>query len=327
MFVGLQVMMVLNQGTLFCKNRIFIGKYGLIGNDMVAAMLVALSVFVSACNAKPVESLSSMPLYSSNEGETGLTIEWKALSDPKEREKNDSWHKGVGPPVIILPPNTQDENEFLDALVVVSWNVRVGGADLGRFISDLRSGRFTDGIPVSHCILLLQEAFRAGAPVPETISTDTPAARYVRPEPPSGERLDIIEIARRFHLGLYYVPSMRNGRQADTHPPEDKGNAILSTLPISSPFAVELPHERQRRVAIGATLGGKTSAGAPWTLRVFNVHLENRSRWRRLYYSFGDGRRRQANALAKEFLADIPTVLGGDLLQVVLGLGGCGQQR
>jgi len=46
---------------------------------------------------------------------------------------------------------------------------------------------------------------------------------------------------------------MRNGSSLD--PAEDRGSAILSTIPLSAPIAVELPGERQRRVVIIATAG------------------------------------------------------------------------
>ena len=64
------------------------------------------------------------------------------------------------------------------------------------------------------------------------------------------ERIDIVEAAGRLGLSLVYVPSMRNGSDTD----EDRGNAILSTEPLSDVAAVELPFERQRRVAIDAAV-------------------------------------------------------------------------
>ncbi|MEN3339278.1 MAG: hypothetical protein V7647_2954, partial [Acidobacteriota bacterium] len=63
-------------------------------------------------------------------------------------------------------------------------------------------------------------------------------------------------VAAALGLSLYYVPSMRNGGAA---PHEDRGNAILSSLPLTDLAAYELPFERQRRVALGATIAGITS--------------------------------------------------------------------
>ena len=60
-------------------------------------------------------------------------------------------------------------------------------------------------------------------------------------------------------LDLYYVPSMRNGEPSRSD--EDRGNAILSSLAISDFSAIELPFERQRRVAVAATISGTSSKG------------------------------------------------------------------
>ena len=53
---------------------------------------------------------------------------------------------------------------------------------------------------------------------------------------------------------------MRNGSSAGD-PAEDRGSAILSTLPLSEPIAVELPGERQRRVVIIAKAGSIVGCG------------------------------------------------------------------
>ena len=78
--------------------------------------------------------------------------------------------------------------------------------------------------------------------------------------------------ARELGLSLIYVPSMRNGKSADD-PPEDRGNAILSTLPLSDPIAVELPGERQRRVVIIAKAA---------SVSVAVIHLDASGGWKRL---------------------------------------------
>ena len=53
---------------------------------------------------------------------------------------------------------------------------------------------------------------------------------------------------------------MRNGSSAGD-PAEDRGSAILSTLPLSEPIAIELPGERQRRVVIIAQVGSIVGRG------------------------------------------------------------------
>jgi endonuclease/exonuclease/phosphatase family metal-dependent hydrolase len=209
------------------------------------------------------------------------------------------------------PARDQDVKR-LDSLTVVSWNTHVGGADLNAFIQDLRSGKLTSGEPIHDFVLLLQEVFRAGPPVPASISPDVRTASYLRFTPPSGERVDIIKTAQQNRLSLFYVPSMRNGRPEESHVPEDRGNAILSTIPLSSFMAVELPHVRQRRLAIGGDLSGETTAGSSWTIRVVSVHLENRAKWSEVLHSFGRARLRQVKALVEACSTATPTIVGGD---------------
>ena len=45
--------------------------------------------------------------------------------------------------------------------------------------------------------------------------------------------------------------------------------------------AIELPFERERRVAISADIAGTTTAGTPWRIRLVNLHLDARSSWRK----------------------------------------------
>ena len=83
-------------------------------------------------------------------------------------------------------------------------------------------------------MILLQEAFRQDSSVPVEIPNYVKAGNKIHVTTPRGSRIDIITIARKHGLGLFYVPSMRNGRQENTNFPEDRGNAILSTIPFSS---------------------------------------------------------------------------------------------
>jgi endonuclease/exonuclease/phosphatase family metal-dependent hydrolase len=102
---------------------------------------------------------------------------------------------------------------------------------------------------------------------------------------------------------------MRNGFAADD--PEDRGNAIFATLPLTDATVIELPIERQRRVAAAATLSGLTSLRQPWRLRVTNVHLDTA-----LALARGgplEARRRQADAIVAESSRDTgATILAGD---------------
>jgi endonuclease/exonuclease/phosphatase family metal-dependent hydrolase len=234
------------------------------------------------------------------------------LSDPSEEPALESWRSGVGKPLIIIPAERVQEIKSLDSLIVVCWNTHMGGGDLDRFIRDLKGGRLTAGKAVQDFVLLLQEVFRQGSEVPASVPPGVRTGACIRCSPASGRRRDIREVARRHNLALYYVPAMRNGGTDGSKTPEDRGNAILSTLAMSSLTAMELPYERQRRLAIGANISGETPAGASWTVQLINVHLENRARWGRFLRSFGDARMRQVAAVLDAFSGSTPTVLGGD---------------
>ena len=87
---------------------------------------------------------------------------------------------------------------------------------------------------------------------------------------------------------------MRNGTTAVA---EDRGTAILSTMPLADLQAIELPFERQRRVALAATVGGATPSGDVWHLRLAAVHMDTS-----LALTRGGpvvARRRQAEALVE----------------------------
>jgi endonuclease/exonuclease/phosphatase family metal-dependent hydrolase len=117
---------------------------------------------------------------------------------------------------------------------------------------------------------------------------------------------DIVAQAAELGLHAAYVPSMRNGRLT-----EDRGNAVLASVPLADPVAIELPLEHQRRVAVGAALrlAGRSGVG---TLRVVSAHLTTRTGPRRLWLAAAGARARQATALAEALREDAPVVLGGD---------------
>jgi len=135
--------------------------------------------------------------------------------------------------------------------------------------------------------------------------------KRIAPKPPSGVRRSVVDIATRRRLSLVYVPSMRNGSESA----EDRGNAILSTLPLSDLRAIELPFEHQRRVAIAASVPILDPDGRASKLRVVTAHLDTRAAWGRgggLWF----GRTRQARALVQAIEpiepVGAPTILGGD---------------
>jgi endonuclease/exonuclease/phosphatase family metal-dependent hydrolase len=221
-----------------------------------------------------------------------------------DRAHLDLWCAAVGPPLAqpavqeTLPPGAGD-------LVVGTWNVQVGAGAVAALVDDLRAGKLTGGEPVRHFALLLQEVHRH---LDGVLASPPQGAHTARRIAPKRRGSDVLSLARELDLHLLYVPSMRNGG-AD-QPPEDRGNAILSTLPLRDPWALELPLERERRVAVAARVdfGGRDDG-----LLLVNAHLDNRSSWQDPLRSLGRGRTGQARWLARAFTGEPAVVLGGDL--------------
>jgi len=213
-----------------------------------SCFVLPFSFFVfSSCTLSHPPALS--PLSSGSCRSEGL--QWLAPADARERSRLDAWCAGVGGAAMHPAQVAPSLSIGIEELTFASWNVHVGSGDIRAFVKDLTAGRHTDGRQVGHYVLLLQEAVRTQG-VPPLSGTASGAARIraragVTP-------IDIVQIARELGLSLVYVPSMRNGASADV-PAEDRGNAILSTLPLTEPVAVELPGERQRRVLIIAKAG------------------------------------------------------------------------
>ena len=233
------------------------------------------------------------------------SVRWMAPSLETDRTALDSWRVSVGPPVVVSP--VAHATAPADRLVVVNWNMHVGGGDIAGLLGDVR--RRNGDAPI---VFLLQEAYREGPEVPVRVGASASFASMIRSLRPDGSREEIEAAAQRLGLYAYYVPSMRNG--APLSSAEDRGNAILSTLPLSELTAIELPFERQRRVAVAATVQGVTSGGSPWRMRVVSAHLDNMVGARRLWIAGGEfGRTRQARGLVSALRQQGPVVLGADL--------------
>ncbi len=244
---------------------------------------------------------------------TVAAVRWRTAAPPADGSVLARWCATVGVPVYVATPAAGAANAASDTLVVVSWNVHIGGGDVPRLVRDLRAGRLTDGRPVRQFVLLLQESYRAGADLPRDPPRDAVPHR-IAPSPPEDPRIDVVTTARELGLALLYVPSMRNGMEAAADSvAEDRGNAILSTLPLSDPTALELPFESQRHVPVLATVRGRNGRGDEWRLRVASVHLDHRASWRRALASFGAARTQQARALAAALAREPVLAVGADL--------------
>jgi len=230
-------------------------------------------------------------------------LEWFVPARATEQARLDRWSSAVGPAFIqqrgLTAPATNE-------LRLVTWNTAVGDGDVLRLIADLQ--RDDADRPL---ILLLQEVYRECPDVPMSLAHGAAFAGHLGKGDAAHEGDDIETIAARSGLNAYYVPSMRNGSPAQSR--EDRGNAILSNLPLESLGAIELPFERQRRVAVAATAAGRSADGSPWQLRLVSAHLDNMVGPRRLWFAGGGfARARQARALVDYVQDDELAIVGGD---------------
>ena len=238
-------------------------------------------------------------------------VVWMGPADERHRARLADWCAMVGPVVYEANPDRTPERP-IDRLAVVSWNTHVGGGDLDALVDAVRRGDFTRGEPFDDMVLLLQEMYRHGDEVPARATIRSAVPGRITDAFHAGHARDVRRVASERGLSVFYAPSMRNGALTDD--PEDRGNAILSTLPLSDPAAIELPMERQRRVAAVAAVSGRTAAGTAWRLRLANVHLDTAvALWHGGPFA---ARRRQVEALVEALTQSMsfagPTVLAGD---------------
>jgi endonuclease/exonuclease/phosphatase family metal-dependent hydrolase len=220
-----------------------------------------------------------------------------------ERSMLARWSGAVGPPLVVS--HAGEATRPTSSIALVTWNVAVGGGDVEALVGDVKRA-----YPDSELVLLLQETYRQGAAVPTVMLANAIVPGRLGGNRPRGFR-DVESIAERLQLNLYYVPSMRNGVPSLSS--EDRGNAILSTLPLDSLSAIELPFERQRRVAVAATASGRDPDGEPWRIRLVSAHLDNLVSARKLWVAGGIfARARQARALVDYVKADGTAIVGGD---------------
>jgi endonuclease/exonuclease/phosphatase family metal-dependent hydrolase len=236
------------------------------------------------------------------------TVSWASPDDVGHRAKLDAWCNTVGP---IVVHRAQSGRPVVGRLVVIGWNVHLGAGDVLRLVDDLRAGRLGAHLTGAAIALILQESFRAGALVPGLMN-GAPVPDRIAPHGPTPRR-GALDIATTLGLNLYYLPMMRNGRADIGEDEEDRGLAVLSSLPLTDLQAIELPLERQRRLAAASTVRIDPSSGDPLNLRLINLHLETRGRGRHVWLGSPQVRNRQVEALTASLTRDVPTLIEGDL--------------
>lgn len=225
------------------------------------------------------------------------SVKWLSPTLAEDVQTLSRWRAGVGSPIVHRTSPTARPS---DDVTVVSWNVALGEGDVVSLVRELQSS----GRPV---VLLLQEAFRSGDDIPRS-PLDCAFAGFLGN---SQSDREVDAVAEALGFSVYYVPSMRNG--APGRHDEDRGNAILTNLELDNLSAIELPFERQRRVAVGATVHGTSADGRPWSLRFVSAHLDNTGSAKRLWVGGEYGRARQARGLREALTATRePLILGGD---------------
>ncbi len=256
------------------------------------------------------------------DGRPAARVAWLPAAPTADNAAHQPWRAAVGPARVGNAAPAAPGAPVHWPLAVVVWNARVGGGAMRAFRDHLLTG--------SPMVLLLQEVFATGATTGVTAgaaagagagaagvslpSGDARWAARIADRPEEEDRTDIVTFALEAGLSLLYVPSMRNGGPdgtPDGDAPEDRGCAILANVPLARPRAIELPFERQRRVAVAASVTLEDH-----TIDLCSVHLDNRAPWSRAWRTLGAARRRQMAGLLDVFPADDRAqahVLGGDL--------------
>jgi endonuclease/exonuclease/phosphatase family metal-dependent hydrolase len=238
---------------------------------------------------------------------------WWSPPERDQRERLQRWCDTVGP-VVFQPVPAATVARPLNRLAIVTWNLHVGAGDVDRFVARLRAGEFTGGERVDAFVLLLQEAYRRDQAIPAGLAGRVPVPDRIAASHARAPSID--HFWRDDGFAVLYAPSMRNGIVDLDR--EDRGNAIVSTLPLDRAAAIELPLEHQRRVAVASTVTGTTTAGAPWRVRMVDVHLDTAVAL--LHGGPFAARRRQADALVAALAsidgspgdAPLTTVVAGD---------------
>lgn len=273
-------------------------------NAMRVLLLVVPALSACAHAVSPVSTIPPCVAADSSEA-----IRWLGPSTPADLERSRSGCGSVGPAAIRrMPPGPARHGR--GTIFVVSWNVAVGSGRVQSLTRDLVEEERQAGRPAPDFILLLQEARRAGDAFGALPNGGTAARRV--------SREDVLSVATGLQMSVAYIPSMPN-RTVNHQLHDDRGNAILSTLPLRDITALELPFVRQRRVAVIARVDVDGRS-----LTVVSLHLDTRRPLLKgSIFSGPVARSRQAAAIVKAlepWRAAGAIVIGGDF-NTVGGLG------
>ncbi len=267
-------------------------------------LFTCLTALPACVRPIPVEPLVVTPQGCGLAAALEPQVRWLSLSDSRSLDLSRSWCEPVGP--VVVSRTAARATAGGGDIFIVSWNVAVGAGDVEAFLRRLADEERRAGRPAPEVVLLLQETYRAGGAVPARYSPRARVPRRIASGRGSHRDVESLAAARGMHF--VYIPSMRNGGLLSG---EDRGNAILSTVPFDEVTAIELPFEHQRRVAIAATLDVR---GSPLT--VVTVHLDTRRPiLQGSIFSGPLARQRQAAALIDALTparAAGPVIVGGD---------------
>ena len=301
----------------------------------------ALAVLLSACAAghemdvrAPVGACASA---------SNADVAWARPDSEGEQSRLDDWCSAAGEPVVRqlasaeVPVEVMREASLgggpaaagsesfsaagfdpIETLTVATWNIEVGSGDLIGFLEE-QIGYSCESAPIGResrvpFVLLVQEAHRASNDIP-AIPDGVSLPGAIGKSDAHESRADIVAVAERCDLSLFYAPSMRNGAEAEGETPEDRGNAILASIPLSEHSAVELPLETQRRVAVAAL--AHPPGREP--IRVVSFHFDVAANMLRVITTGNSTRLRQGLGLARALEEldggdrPVATIIGGDV--------------
>ena len=277
---------------------------------LFAILLVSLLLLLAYGEASTDDLTAARPcrkLKFTSQPEPAIALSWITPRGSDDKKKLDLWCDTIGPALLRSPQEPGPSRK--GRIIVVNWNVHLGNGNVVELIDELTADERKAGRGEPHFVFLLQEAFRRGIDVPSEIRSDVGVPGRI---PSSAD--DIEALARKLDWWMFYVPSMRNGKQSGAAA-EDRGNAILSSLPLEGLEAIELPFSVQRRVAITATVHDRDRAHR---FRVTSVHLDTRAPLNGGFiFGASAARNRQAKWVAEVIAGPssegLSLIVGGDL--------------